>query len=713
MPAKVISVAGDRASPNTSALVSAKLRWALLNLTVTGALGLAIPLLLAYHFGSIHSPSADDWAYDRSAFTLATTGKLNLYHWGTIDILGQLFLAVPVVWLFGSHVAVLNCFTCVLGFFGLLALIVLGRNSGLSRPHSLMLASMCALCPMWAALSTSFMAEVPSLAVAIFALAAASHALRGDRLKVGWLILSFFLAFLAFSIREQMMCVELAIAAGTLVFERSLHRPLRPWLISTVVLIVISLIFFGYRHMLPTGGYEYPIAFQPGQLIAIWIGSWPLVILGLFALPLILYAGPVAIVKWAWTQNRFLVYSLFLAIVIAPPLYHLYTTAGYYQSGTATPTGVVTRIGIVSHTWVTPEIGNWYYDLSGSHLWAALLPNSTVPAPPIPDWAATSLYAIGLLSAFLLALVLTRLVQEAWPHRRLILGRGRMSSSTRTLIMLNSCTALYLLTILTLNLLVSSQNWDEYYLFLLPALYVDVLFCRSHVIARPSQRTCAAWKASARAAALLCIGLLPALGSGLAYTSWFESYLGAVQTFQTAVVSSHDMQLKQPGAANFLADWMLTGLEFGDSPNMQAPYYFRPANAAELCYGVTAYVASYLPSQQVLSSYHALPLHGRWHSWLYNYVLVAIPFVGNSNCNFTFSIHRTNRPGAGVRSIGAVARRISLGVQRSQLYHRHAWRSAQPKPFLWPQLRPDRLTSEPSTDASLAPFAGLVAPPSG
>ncbi len=628
---------GILTEPNSPSATTMQTRlWLIGAVGIVGALGLVLPLLLAFHYGSIHSPSADDWAYDRAAFFFARTGRFNLYHWGTILILGQIVLAAPVIWALGDHVAALNAYSCFLGFLGLTALLLFARECGLGRWRSLMVAALCALCPLWATLSTSFMAEVPSFGFAMMALLAGSMSFKKDAVDKKWLVAALLLSFVSFSIREQMMAVELAIIATSCLLIRLQGGRWRRWACGEGILIAASLALYWYRQKLPTGGHEYPIRFQPEQLLNIWLGSWPLIILGLFALPVVMYLGPWRILSTAWRINHRICASLIIVFGLLPPFYHFLTTTGVYLEGKRTPAGTVIDPHRVRVLWVIPQIGNWYYDLSGSHIWQQLIPNTTWPISMFPSWFINLLYVAGLLGITLVALCMMLTAHRVWQRRHILRERMRGSSAARSLLLINVCTLLYLGTVLALNLLISSQNWDEYYLFFIPALYIDLLWIRAAEFPGPKKQSRIAGMAMIAPNIRLAAGILPMLVSGLIYTAWFESYMGAADVFGQRVIASGTMQLAHPQADNLFTNWMLLGLKYGDKPTPPQLYQFTSPVASQLCYGITAYRAQDVPSNSALAIYHADPLRGQWDSLAGQYVLVALPLTNNPRCTFTF-----------------------------------------------------------------------------
>ena len=327
-------------------------------LLVLISVGFIVPVLIASYYGSISAPVSDDWAYDLAAFHLASHGGIDLYNWGTINLVGQLFLALPVILAFGSHIWVLNIWTCVIGLAGLVAVNYLGRQLQLSRRQALFVAVLMGAGPMWAVLSTSFMTDVQSVAVMAIALAVAAGDRRTDRIVTSRTVLALGLAGLAFTIREP---TGVAFAAIALSRMGRCGRPSLltavPWAAIVAAITSTLLIFYIWRRALPSGSAEIP-AHPDGSLLGnYWFDEWLFPLLGLMMAPVAVLMDPVDILRRALRTSRLGLLIGWMVMPILPVV--IYVAAGI---------GTVSRLGsgVSALIWnLTPQFGNSFFSPGG------------------------------------------------------------------------------------------------------------------------------------------------------------------------------------------------------------------------------------------------------------------------------------------------------------------------------------------------------------
>jgi hypothetical protein len=358
-----------------------------------GGIGFAMPIVIAWHYGSLSAPVSDDWAYDLSAYHLAFHGGIDLYGWGTINLIGQLFLAVPVLWVFGAHIWVLNVWTCVLGVIGLIAVDHLGRALGLPRRQALFVAVLVGAGPMWAVLSTSFMTDIPSFAVMTVALAVAAGDRRTDRIVTSRTVVALALAALAFTIREPA-----GVAFGAIAICR-LYRAGRPalpaasrWVAVVGVLGAVLVGFYLWRRALPSGSIEQRADWSYLWLGTWWYGKWLFPLLGLVLAPVVGLIGPRRMIRRAWGARRTELVLAWLIMPIGPVV--LYLAFGP-RGGEPARSGLA---GLVEAR--TPSFGNSFFDFSG-------LPDPGVGHPFVPDalvWAL-AVIAVGSTLVVVAAIV--------------------------------------------------------------------------------------------------------------------------------------------------------------------------------------------------------------------------------------------------------------------------------------------------------------------
>src|SRR3954447_2016272 len=101
--------------------------------TVLLLVGAVVPLGIAWHFGALGIPRNDDWSYALSAFRLADSGRFDGNGLPSMNLVGQLVLSRPTLWLFGHRFTALQIEVALLGFVGLLAVYDLGTRVLLPR----------------------------------------------------------------------------------------------------------------------------------------------------------------------------------------------------------------------------------------------------------------------------------------------------------------------------------------------------------------------------------------------------------------------------------------------------------------------------------------------------------------------------------------------------------------------------------------------------
>jgi hypothetical protein len=160
--------------------------------------------------GALGVARNDDWVYYRLAFEFFHTGRLEVDPYTSTLLVGQIIAAQPVIAVFGDAIAPLQIAVALLSAVTLAATYLFLRHF---LPVIWALASVACLAvgPLWGGLSVSFMSEVPALALQVLSLCAAVPALRGPRLRWGWLVWSLVLSLLAFSVREYALAAPAAI----------------------------------------------------------------------------------------------------------------------------------------------------------------------------------------------------------------------------------------------------------------------------------------------------------------------------------------------------------------------------------------------------------------------------------------------------------------------------------------------------------------------
>jgi 4-amino-4-deoxy-L-arabinose transferase-like glycosyltransferase len=428
-----------RSAVEPTALRSRARAW-LPEVVVLLTVAVLVPVAVAAHYGSLNAPGSDDWAYDLSVYQLAFHGHLNFYHWSRITLVGQILMGVPVAWLFGEHAWALNIETCIVGWVGLMSLVYLGRRLGLGRRTALFAALVVGLGPMWTSLSTTFMADVPSLSFMALSLAVAASDREQDRLVTTRSVTSLLLGAFAFSIRDQAGVVFAAIVLARILTTRRYSRKLLgDWLLVAGTVGAAMLTFYIWRQHLPSsgGGGNQP----PYEAQTLWYRTWFFPLLGVCLTPIAAVVHPLATLKAAWQRARRYAVGIWLIMPVGPIALEVITHIAALTRGS-----VGNRL-----TLIAPSFGNYYFNF-----------DTTAPLalhPYLPAWFAI---ALGVVSAISLAVVESVVLLAVLRH---IDARSRGGDRPREAVpLLVGLTAAGSVLIFVVLVEMELVTWDRYML---------------------------------------------------------------------------------------------------------------------------------------------------------------------------------------------------------------------------------------------------------
>jgi 4-amino-4-deoxy-L-arabinose transferase-like glycosyltransferase len=257
-------------------------RWS----SVTWLLG-AWPVLVAVAgtgvAGSLSIPHNDDWSYVKTARILAETGNLDMQGWARMSLVGQIYLAYPVLRVFGSNVAVLNTAMALVSLIGLSAAYMVFRRFGTTRA-ALLGTLVTSLFPGYLLLSTSFMSDVPAFTAMTTCVAVGLRAL--ERRSRVWLWTALTIGAVGVTIRYQAAAAPLAVLLVWALLpqqEDSLHRRRRTALAGGAGFAAFVVAFMWWRLALPQADNPSVSTLQPGYLARSMVAAFP--VLGLALLP--------------------------------------------------------------------------------------------------------------------------------------------------------------------------------------------------------------------------------------------------------------------------------------------------------------------------------------------------------------------------------------------------------------------------------------------
>jgi hypothetical protein len=280
------------------------LAWVLL-----GLLAVVLPLSVADHYGALGIPRSDDWSYLVTQFRLLDGDGLTFNHWVSMTLVGQLVLAAPVVAARGHDVAALQGFTTVLGALGLLCVVATAGLAIRDRWAGLLLAITIAAGPLWGPLAASFMTDVPAFALGALTLGLGVAAFVRRPPALGWLAACIAAGLFAFTVRQYaIVLVGAAVIVGGWAYATAGDRS-RAWRVLALGALggVLAVVFLAWWGTVPDGRALTPSVPDAHSVrVTVVKGAGYLRLVGLLLLPVLVAAGPVRIVRRAWSASRVL-----------------------------------------------------------------------------------------------------------------------------------------------------------------------------------------------------------------------------------------------------------------------------------------------------------------------------------------------------------------------------------------------------------------------
>jgi hypothetical protein len=267
--------------------------------------GAIAPVVIARHFGAFGIPRGDDVAYILSAFRFADAGKIDGNHWPSMNLVGQLVMSAPAVWLFGHRVAALQLEVVALSAAGLFAVFDLAKQL-LSPRRALFVALLVAVGPLWASLTVSYYTDVPAFAFAMVSLALGARAVRRDGISMAMFFASLGAGFIAFTVREYALVVPLAVGLTALWAGRGWDARRHHQIVSALAgLVTLAAVVVAWRRTLP--GFEN-FTLEAPTLDSVDVTARRAVesalLLGLLVSPAVMLAGPLRVIRAAWARAR-------------------------------------------------------------------------------------------------------------------------------------------------------------------------------------------------------------------------------------------------------------------------------------------------------------------------------------------------------------------------------------------------------------------------
>ncbi|MEY9855889.1 hypothetical protein ABH935_001493 [Catenulispora sp. GAS73] len=288
-----VAVLDEDTQSDTGVLRGGWERSTLILLGFAAAIGIGFPFLVSAWTGSLSIPHNDSWCFSRAVEIFARTGRVHLFNWNSMALVGQF---IPL-WKAGRWILVQDAYIGVLAVVALWAVFDILRAVGGRRRAAVgVLVLVC--WPGFGLLSTSFMTDIPALAAVTVTLAIGRRAL--DRASVPLFLAASVTGFWGFTIREQAIAAIVGVYVAAL-WKRDLLRPAKlAWLLGFgTTMAVGALVFEHWRRTVPNA--EPPavtLAQFPGWHYVLFTaaGGWLYLALALSPV-VVLTARP-----WAWSR---------------------------------------------------------------------------------------------------------------------------------------------------------------------------------------------------------------------------------------------------------------------------------------------------------------------------------------------------------------------------------------------------------------------------
>jgi hypothetical protein len=450
-------------------------------------LGVVLPVLVADRYGALGIPRSDDWSYLLTLFRWVDSGKLTFNGWVSMTLVGQVVIAAPLVAIGGRSITTIQLFTSMLGLVGLLGVVFIGRQMVRPPWWAVFVAATIAAGPLWGPLAPTFMTDVPTFTFEMLTLAAAAVAFRRRPVSVPWFAVSLAFGFVGVAIRQYAVIpvIAIVIVAVVLLALEKEWRKLTPVLVLSAIFAVAALGILYWWSGLPDSKSLSPTLPTGHTISAVFIkDAGFLRLAGLLLLPVVVLAGPIAILRRAWAASRNL-------------------------TALATTVMVVWLVAMYIRVPKTPFVGN-YIARDGVLSEVVLAGNRPDVIPPA---LFDLLVVLGSVAGMLIVLAAVPFVVDL--PRRL---RERDFTIESPLVAVMGLTVVGFVVAYSIATLTGLPLYDRYGLPVLPLLAFLVLRTAQR---EPLERRTARPKVAWAGVAIVCLALL-----GFAYTVDSASFDG-------------------------------------------------------------------------------------------------------------------------------------------------------------------------------------------
>lgn len=194
----------------------------------------------------------DDFSYVRSALIFARTGHFVFNGWATAMLGAQIVWAAPFIKLFGYSFSAARISTIVTAMLTVLLTHSIMRRAGLNRWPAIFGTLALGLCPLFIAMSVTFMTDISGLFAIVVGIYCCMRALECTDFSriLMWLVFADIAGLLGGTTRQIAWLVALVMVPSAAYIIRKHHGVLIAavilWIVS-VALIIVSMVWFKHQ----------------------------------------------------------------------------------------------------------------------------------------------------------------------------------------------------------------------------------------------------------------------------------------------------------------------------------------------------------------------------------------------------------------------------------------------------------------------------------
>ena len=389
-------------------------------------------------------PLNDDWAFAGSVRLLLDEHVFRLPGWASMTLITQTLWGALVSLVAGFSYTALRASTLLLAGACIVATYLLARQLRATRGIALLAALVLAANPLFVILAHSFMTDVPTLALMLYALLAFARALQTGS-RAAWAV-GTLLTIAAALCRQPGLVVTMGLIAAVLLRPPDRRR----WLALAALSLLLGVGALGaFQFAMNNYGTPLPNAYYKNALFLTWLWQMPLqgalrflisnlfvtvLYCGLFLLPLLtVCAASLRSSRWNWALGV-------TALVIGG--------LSLWSSGRRMPM----RVNVLIESGLGPiTLNDWYI-------------RNIANDPRLPPAFWWTLTVVGLGAAALLVVQCVALIVRVWRERTMV---AAPAAPGRALLLVT--------TLLYVASACAAIQFDRYFMPIVPLLGVALL----------------------------------------------------------------------------------------------------------------------------------------------------------------------------------------------------------------------------------------------